>query len=58
MQRADRQRLGATLAGHPGEVLQRLGVTKPAIAGAAQSIQLHTQAPGTGMGLSTASATL
>ncbi|MCY1363197.1 hypothetical protein D9M69_499460 [compost metagenome] len=46
MQRADRQRLGTTLAGYPGEVLQRLGVTKPAVAGAAQSIQLHAQAPG------------
>ncbi|MNZ77012.1 hypothetical protein D3C78_955350 [compost metagenome] len=48
MQRADRQRLGTTLAGYPGEVLQRLGVTKPAVAGAAQAIQLHAQAPGSG----------
>ncbi|MCY1415680.1 hypothetical protein D9M71_311720 [compost metagenome] len=48
MQGADRQRLGATFTGHPGKVLQRLGVTKPAIAGAAQGIQLHAQAPGTG----------
>ena len=47
MQRTDRQRLGTTFAGHPGQIFQRLGIAEPAIAGAAQRVQLHAQAPGT-----------
>ncbi|MNF80832.1 hypothetical protein D3C84_630850 [compost metagenome] len=46
VQRTDRQRFGATLTGNAGEVFQRLGVAKTAIAGTAQRVQLHAQPPG------------
>ncbi|MNP01881.1 hypothetical protein D3C76_937090 [compost metagenome] len=46
MQGTDRQCVGAAFARHPGQVFQCLGVAKAAIAGTAQCIQLHAQAPG------------
>ncbi|MNS25040.1 hypothetical protein D3C72_569220 [compost metagenome] len=47
MQWADCQRIGAAFTGHADQILQRLGVTEAAVAGAAQRIQLRTQTPNT-----------
>ena len=46
--RADRQCIGTALAGNPGQFFQGLSITKTAIAGPTQAIQLHAQTPGAG----------
>ncbi|MNO88958.1 hypothetical protein D3C76_804280 [compost metagenome] len=43
--RADSQGIGAALGGRAGQLLQRQAVAEATIAGAAQAVQLHCQAP-------------
>jgi len=45
--RADRQGVGPAFGGRAGQVFQRQGVAEPAVAEAAQGVQLGAQAPGT-----------
>lgn len=48
MQRADGQGIGTALAGDPRQLFQGLGIAETAISGAAQRVQLDTQAPSPG----------
>jgi hypothetical protein len=45
MHRADRQGIGAAFGGTARQLFQRQAVAIAAIAGAAQAVQLHCQAP-------------